>query len=76
MTKFLISEHKQRKIQPETNKERKQSNNPKYSTHRTAMFSVSLAWNAGRQIVTLSEEGQIQSGLYRADDIPLGPSEI
>lgn len=31
MTKFLISEHKQRKIQPETNKERKQSNNPKYS---------------------------------------------
>lgn len=77
MTKFLISEHKQRKIQPETNKERKQSNNPKYSTvNRTAMFCVSLAWNAGRQIVTLSEEGQIQGGLYRAVDMPLGPSEI
>lgn len=40
------------------------------------MFSVSLAWNDGRQIVTLSEEGQIQSGLYRAVDMTLGPSEI
>lgn len=40
------------------------------------MFCVSLAWNAGKQIVTLSEEGQIQGGLYRAVDMPLGSSEI